>query len=123
MKTNKEWYEQHLPKEIAEKAVANAASVGVIGFLNDGLDEAIMDLDWKQEDGWSYIYRRVQNGEFDKPITETTTTPSISLTETIALLMEHGKKMGSYPVIAWEPLPGEESRIDLHSKNNTNDKV
>jgi hypothetical protein len=46
-----------------------------------------------------------------------------TITETIAILMEYAATKGCKAVVTFEPLPGEESRIDLHSKNNTNDKV
>jgi hypothetical protein len=41
-----------------------------------------------------------------------------TITETIAILMEYAATKGCKAVVTFEPLPGEESRIDLSTKNN-----
>ena len=125
MKTNKEWYEQYLPKGIAEKAVANAVREGTIDFDENSLKHAIeCGFSWRDsEEGrnyWLSIVNRIIRSEFDKPITE----PKLpSIPDTIKILMDYAKQQGFDIVISLnerhtEPLPGEESRIDLSTKNN-----
>ena len=41
-----------------------------------------------------------------------------TITETINILMEYAANKGCKAVVTFEPLQGEESRIDLSTKNN-----
>jgi hypothetical protein len=111
MKTSKEWYKQHLPKEIADKAVANSTQQGNISNEAENLYEAIsLGFNWGATmEGisyWNAIYHRAKDGEFDKLII---TTPSIQ--DTINILMEYAATKGCKAVVTFEPL------------NSTNDKV
>jgi hypothetical protein len=109
MKTNKEWYEQHLPKEIAEKAVKAASEQGVLLKTSPTIKDAIDFFEWECADGfifWQPYFEMARDGKFDKPINQ---TPSIQ--DTINILMEYAATKGCKAVVTFEPL------------NSTNDKV